>query len=1184
MHFLNRMSIRDRLAASLPIVLILFSTFGLFTAFQSSRLGEMTQDLHTISKDIYGAALMAAAADARINEAVTELFAEQSAIEMNATISKINDKEDVFLNHMKTISSSISLKGDERGHKLVEETTRSFYKLKSIRDRAISSIEVGESGKAAHISKQNAAGANAELEMNLRNLSEYGANRVELLSSQAKKAQKRVWHVMLAFIAGFALFSLFLLHLILNSVMTAITRLQQAMGESARSGNLIKAELVGKNEVVEMAQHYNELVDKLNEQLWLRGGLNYLNSDLSGGIPFQEIARKSVSLISRHVNACAGALYSISSTQGLCALCSSFALNDNQHFAKEFMFGEGIVGQVAVERRSIFLENISSNTGLIKSGSFAEAPKCIYVVPLVYHDDLYGIFEFAFFKKINPAIMEFLDSAGIVIASFLYAAQQRGKIRELLNRSQESNEQLQLKSDELNAANEEMAAVNEELLAQTEELQAQAEELKAQTGELERQRSRAEEADRLKSEFLSNMSHELRTPLNSVMALSQLMISRGVGKNPEQEQEYLKVIERNGRQLLTLINDILDLSKIESGRMDLRQSEFDPKAAAENAVQTIRPMADAKELDLDIILEDVGSIYSDKDKVHQILLNLLSNAVKFTENGSVSLSLSADINSILFTITDTGIGIPEKNLENIFDEFRQVDGSLTRRHEGTGLGLAICKRLAALLAGNISVKSTVGRGTKVTLTLPRHYKGTERQDAPKPGMDRTTPSGALNENDCNHQNYRRAASQKAISPQAELPGSKPGALTPKNQHTILLIDDNEKDRTAIKELFAQAGYKTLEAEDGEKGLKLALDQHPSVILLDVMMPDMDGWEVLSKLKADKGVSNIPVIIASISKDRSTAEVLGAVDCVMKPINQQQLLKKIASILGKEKSKKPENIGPNILLVEDNDVASLQIRLALEENGYKVQTAVNGTEAMIQMGNIIPDAIILDLMMPEVDGFQLLDWIRATPSTNEVPILIVTAKELSTTELTRLANGNIQELAQKGSIDREQLVACVERMIKKDKIPTNIEINKTNDFTSTTKAAHGISNNLPRKKECDIVLVVEDNPDNRFTITAILNEIGCKHETAVDGEEAVAMAKKIKPRLILMDINLPKLSGLDASKAIKADPSLQKIPIVALTAKAMKGDRQEIINAGCDDYLSKPVDPTEVMTMVLKWMA
>ena len=564
--------------------------------------------------------------------------------------------------------------------------------------------------------------------------------------------------------------------------------------------------------------------------------------------------------------------------------------------------------------------------------------------------------------------------------------------------------------------NEELQAQSEELQAQTEELQAQTEELRAQTEELERQRLRVEEADRLKSEFLSNMSHELRTPLNSVLALTQLMITRGTGKDAAQEAEYLQVIERNGRHLLHLINDILDIARIESGRGQLTLTEIDPGETCARALETVRPLAAERGLELKAGHGDLPRISTDEDKLQQLLINLLSNAVKFTERGEIELTVEEVGDRVRFVVRDTGVGITPEVLPYIFDKFRQADGSSTRRFEGTGLGLAICRSLAKILGGEITVESLVGRGSTFTLTLPKTGPG------PQEAADGTP----------------------LIRPS---PGTAPTQPPPS-----------------------------------------AARREP----------------------------------------------------------------------------------PLILVVEDNPVAALQIRTVLEEQGYVVQAVSSGAEALAALPQVRPDLIILDLMMPEVDGFQVLEQLRAMPATATIPVLVLTARELTPEDRARLAPHHIRQFVQKGSLNREELAACVRRLLGAPAAPIPPPPGPAPRPQVTRRPGGPI-------------LVVEDNRDNLLVITAVLDETGYKYVTATDGQKALVRAREALPALILMDMQLPGVSGLEAARQIKADPLLGGTPIVALTAMAMRGDREEILAAGLDDYLAKPFEPQELMELVRRWL-
>ena len=709
------------------------------------------------------------------------------------------------------------------------------------------------------------------------------------------------------------------------------------------------------------------------------------------------------------MGACAGAFYAYDQPGCRWELKAPYALGEGTYLAPQFKAGEGIVGQVAVERKPIFLNDITRDQAVALSGTVSAPPRCLYAFPLFYQGELTGVMEVASFADFDAGQREFLDAAAPNLAVSLYAALQKDRIRGLLKAAQEANE-------ELAVMNEELQAQSEELQAQTEELQAQTEELRAQTEELERQRLRVEEADRLKSEFLSNMSHELRTPLNSVLALTQLMITRGTGKDAAQEAEYLQVIERNGRHLLHLINDILDIARIESGREQLTLTEIDPGETCARALETVRPLAAERGLELKAGHGDLPRISTDEDKLQQLLINLLSNAVKFTERGEIELTVEEVGDRVRFVVRDTGVGITPEVLPYIFDKFRQADGSSTRRFEGTGLGLAICRSLAKILGGEITVESLVGRGSTFTLTLPKTGPG------PQEAADGTP----------------------LIRPS---PGTAPTQPPPS-----------------------------------------AARREP----------------------------------------------------------------------------------PLILVVEDNPVAALQIRTVLEEQGYVVQAVSSGAEALAALPQIRPDLIILDLMMPEVDGFQVLEQLRAMPATATIPVLVLTARELTPEDRARLAPHHIRQFVQKGSLNREELAACVRRLLGAPAAPIPPPPGPAPRPQVTRRPGGPI-------------LVVEDNRDNLLVITAVLDETGYKYVTATDGQKALVRAREALPALILMDMQFPGVSGLEAVRQIKADPLLGGTPIVALTAMAMRGDREEILAAGLDDYLAKPFEPQELLELVRRWL-
>jgi len=656
---------------------------------------------------------------------------------------------------------------------------------------------------------------------------------------------------------------------------------------------------------------------------------------------------------------------------------------------------EGELGRTLVTGETTFIRNIPESTMFtFKTTAGTVLPAEIVTIPLVVAGKVTAVISLATLTAYSFSHRTILDQAQIGMDTALANALSGTKTARL--------------AEELRTGNEELATMNEELRTRTEELEQQAH-------ELELQQRQVEEANRFKSEFLSNMSHELRTPLNSILSLSQLLLSRGTGKDVDEEAEFLSVIERNGRGLLALINDILDLSKVEAGQADIFPADVNPADVTEAALNIVRPLIDEKQLALGVnISDDLPTMYTDADKVRQILLNMLSNAVKFTDTGEISVSVSLDGDRVSFAVGDSGVGISAEDQKHIFDEFRQVDGSTTRKYGGTGLGLAICLRLARLLGGDIAVSSETDKGSTFTLCLPVRVS-----------------EGLV------------AASQAASGP-----------------------------------------------------LTQPMPQRP-------------------------------------------------------PLNP-----------GKT---------PHILVVEDNEVAALQIRTALAENGYDVILAGSGAEALDAITRSIPDGIVLDLMMPNIDGFAVLEEIRGTPETARIPVLVLTAKDLTAEDRARLTRNNIQQLIRKGNVDHDELIAEIDQLLGREAPSEMYE-----EATGTEPV------DLPDLSG-KTILVVEDNPDNLLAITALLAKTGAEIVTAADGQAGLRQTRQTRPDLVLLDIQLPILSGMDVARGIKADGELKSIPVVAVTASAMKGDREEILAAGCDDYVSKPVNPAELGRVLRKWL-
>ncbi len=752
----------------------------------------------------------------------------------------------------------------------------------------------------------------------------------------------------------------------------------------------------GSDEVAALGTSFNAMADRLASQMAILRGGGEVSKTMVAAADVKSFASDLLMKLLEVTESHLGAFYVHREDGQNFRHVASVGLTAEAVPSFSAEICEGELGRALATKRIAFIEGIPENTLFVfKTTAGMAIPREIVTIPLLVEEEVAAVVSLATLGGFSQDHRKILDQVQIgmnIAFSNLLATERTARMAE-----------------ELRFSNEELTSLNEEL-------QSQSEELRDQADELEVQRAALDEANRLKSQFLSNMSHELRTPLNSVMALSQLMLSRGPGKDPEQDAEYLQVIERNGRHLLNLINELLDLSKIESGRMEAIVTEFDPRQVVDRALETARLLAEEKSLPIRVHIADVPKMRSDEEKVYQILLNLLSNAVKFTEAGQIEVTVAAADEQVSFAVRDTGIGIAAGDLDHVFNEFRQVDGSTTRRHAGTGLGLNIGRKLARLLGGDLTVESTPGEGSTFALTLPVQCPAPP-QTAPATRLPTETPSTAA-----------------------------------------------------------------------------------------------------------------------------------------KPVG-------------------PGSGQPRILVVEDNEVAALQILSVLEERGYLVTVATGGGEAIESVKHQVPDAIVLDLMMPEIDGFQVLEEIRSDERTSAVPVLVLTSKELTAEDHARLTQNNIQELIQKGSVDRGQLLKHVDELLGRPSAPAPAAAEPAGRPAASAKPSTG-----------GPVLVVEDDPSNMLVITAILDEIGCRYLTAEDGRQAVKLAKQFRPGLVLMDIELPELSGLDAAKQIKADPTLGDVPLVAVTAKAMKGDQETILAAGFDDYVSKPFDTAVLESNIRRWLS
>lgn len=960
---------------------------------------------------------------------------------------------------------------------------------------------------------------------------------------------------------------------------------------------------------------------------WLNDGYNQLSKALSGGLSLEQLTNTAVSLLSRYLGAGRGVLYFYREDSQSLDLLGSYMFSERPHLRNQFRLGEGAIGQVAKERKPILLHTVSANTAPIVTGLTSAPPLFTYTYPLLREDKLLGVIELASFEQFDALKLEFLNGVTEVVASFLYAAEQSEHIRNLLTvaenaeadartqserlqqvnaKMEEQQQQLQQQTEELKQSNSQMEEQQQQLQQQTEELQqtnAQMEEqqqqLELQNQELRTSRQLMDDkakqlaqANQYKSEFLANMSHELRTPLNSIILLSKMMTFNDRGGRGDEKGDnaadkakidaetvkWAQIINRSGEDLLRLINDVLDLSKIEAGRMELQAGAL----ATEELRADITDMFEhlAKDQGLTLSVEDHihGEFVSDRDKLMQILRNLIGNALKFTKTGSIQISfthLPESTLPICLSVRDSGIGIAKDKQKLIFEAFQQADGSTSREFGGTGLGLSISLRFAELLGGTIDLESEPGKGCLFSLRLPLTAPACA-------GSQLATTQIASEANTASPAPGTQVALGTTLRTSAVTDDrDNLGSSIP----IILMIDDDPILGQALVAINHRLGYKTLVALTGTDGLVLARRYRPKGILLDLGLPDMDGTEVLHQLKSSADLSAIPVCIVS-ARDRDERLLRqGSSGFLQKPVDEHRLAAAEAALIGAV----AKTLGSTILVIENGSITAAEVTRIV---GQK-QEAVVGLAPTAVVTDVLRQhafrLAIIDLKEGEVEqGLLLASRLRQeTPGIALIFYSLQAPDDQEAAQLNRLSDCVIVKAAH----SERRLQENVQRYLKAQ-APSFIQNASESTLVPALNASQ-LQSPSPLQSPTTVgvkrllgkrILVADDDPRNLFVITAALEGQGAKSSSVVNGRKALAFLEKNLVDLVIMDIMMPDMDGYQAINAIRQNPALANIPVLAITAKALPEDREKIQMAGADDYLSKPVDYDKLISLVEKLCA
>jgi hypothetical protein len=894
-------------------------------------------------------------------------------------------------------------------------------------------------------------------------------------------------------------------------------------------------------QMTEALKSYHEQSEKLN---WIKTGLSEVNDRMRGEQELPALLNNILSSLAGYLDGQVGALY-LASGESRLRLAAGFALAADAA-GKEYPVGEGVVGQAALERRLFVLSELPREELMIHSGLSQIRPAAIAVVPLVREREVVGVLALGKTSPFQPDQLELLKLGGESIAIAIHTAQARARLNELLNETQRQSQILKEQQAVLHKANADLEEHNVLLEKQKQEIHRKNTELEEARLDLERKAREIEQASQYKSDFLANVSHELRTPLNSLLILSRLLGENKEGNLTPKQIEFARTINKSGSDLLTLINDILDLSKVEAGKLEIAIDDVNLGETVSSLEGIFRPIADQKHLTFEIARDDGAPqrLRTDAHRLAQILRNLLSNAFKFTHQGSVGLRIvkaqaeewPGGAPAVAFTVRDSGIGIPKEKQSVIFNAFEQADGTTSREYGGTGLGLAISRELARRLGGDITVTSEPGRGSAFTLYLPSAAAALPAPPAAVPPASAAQPARAMEDD------------RVRIRP---------------GDRVLLVVEDDPRFAGIVMDFARARGFVCLAAANGQEGLRLADELQPSGIILDVMLPVLDGHEVLRRLKESPRTRHIPVhVISALDQDQQMMRE-GAVGFLTKPVSPAQLesaLARIERILSRTRK--------TLLVVEDDEAEARSIANPIDHDRVRVEISHTGARALELLAREPFDCIVVDLGLGDMSGFTLLERIVQDKNGRYAPIIVHTGKDL-----TREEEGRLRRYAESVIIKGEH---SPERLLEKVTLFLHVPpagaaaapAPEPGAASPAPTAARGAGGSLKNRR----VLIVDDDMRNAYSLSAVLDQEGVVSDVAVDGRKALAkLAAQPDVDAILMDMTMPVMDGYEAIREIRKMERFRGTPIVALTARAMTGDREKCLAAGATDYLPKPLD-------------
>jgi CheY-like chemotaxis protein/signal transduction histidine kinase len=927
-----------------------------------------------------------------------------------------------------------------------------------------------------------------------------------------------------------------------------------------------------KDNINTMISNLRETTESNREQDWLKTNLARFTSMMQGHRDLSTVGKMLLSELAPLVNAHQGSIYhsraSAEDAQNELVLLSAYAQSGNVKLSDTLMLGEGLVGQCAVENRRLLLTDVPAEYVTVSSSLGRARYVSVVVLPVLFENQTKAVIELASLHPFTPVNLNFLDQLSLGIGAVFNTIEATMRTEGLLTQSQQLTAELQARQIELQQTNEELGTKARLLAEQNAEVERKNSEVEQARRALEEKASELALTSKYKSEFLANMSHELRTPLNSILILSQQIAENAAGNLSAKQIEFARNINSSGSDLLNLINDILDLSKIESGTVTVDVEEIAFHWLRDSIDRNFRHVADAKSLPLHVrFAPDLPrAMDSDPKRLQQILKNLLSNAMKFTSHGHVEVRvglaqggwspdhpvLSQVQHVIACAVEDTGIGVPPEKQRLIFEAFQQADAGTSRKYGGTGLGLAISRELAVLLGGEIKLQSTPGQGSTFTLYLPLHYAGPDPSTIirqAKTSSESMVPVLAL-----------PVAREEHVADDREI--IEPGDAV------LLIVEDDPHYARILLGLAREKGFRGLVATKGAAGLALARQYNPVAISLDIFLPDMLGWTVLNQLKLDPQLRHIPVQILSLEEERQHGLAHGAFAYLLKEPTTANLDKAFDRLkdFAVQRTRR-------LLVVEDNAIERDAVVELLGYDDIDITSAGSGETALNLMRSGKFDCVVLDLRLPDMSGFDLLEQLKDDEQLSSVPVVVFTGKDLSHDEQQRL-NTMAKSIVLKDVQSPERLLD--ETSLFLHRVVTKLPPDKQ----AMLEKLHNSSEVLSGRK----VLVVDDDARNIFALTSVLENHDVEVVSATNGRQAIDIINATPDlSMVLMDIMMPEMDGYETMREIRKVPEFRTLPILALTAKAMKGDREKCLDAGASDYISKPVNTNQLLSLMRVWL-